>query len=546
MARMERGQIADLVRKAQKGEVEAMNRLLEAAYKNVLFQCRRIMDHPEDAEDMAQEALLKIYEKLDTLREPERFISWANTIASRLCLNERQRNPKDLQFLEDEEGNSVLDNLVDIDLHNVPEAAMDSAETQHMVQELVDKLPPEQRKTVMLYYNAEMSIKEIAQRMDVSENTVKSRLNYGRRALEKGVKSYEKEGVKLYGLAPMPFLLYFLRSAAETGGDAAAAAAVKTVLSSAGGAGVAAGTAAGSTAAAGASAGAASAGAGILSGLGVKIAAAIVAGAVAIGGGAAIINGLSEEEQVDEIPPEQSQQITEPEDYEAAEVADPSAPVPIASYTTRRTTVLDERQWQYEIYLETPGFEEVNQGYAQINAFLDQIHQSFNAEDDPMVAAQMEEYNSGAVMARYVKTCGVVYQDEYYLSLSFSVPPTSDERSDYTFDVRTGQLLELSDLCEDTGQQAADWVAEAIRNSTFGEYLTQENYPDGEEGFYLANSDLTMEDIWLEGETASSNDGGPHKRCQAIYTWHMDDTVDDVNIPLPAMASMGEMLPIGG
>ena len=182
MARMERGQIADLVRKAQKGEVEAMNRLLEAAYKNVLFQCRRIMDHPEDAEDMAQEALLKIYEKLDTLREPERFVSWANTIASRLCLNERQRNPKDLQFLEDEEGNSVLDNLVDIDLHNVPEAAMDSAETQHMVQELVDKLPPEQRKTVMLYYNAEMSIKEIAQRMDVSENTVKSRLNYGRRA----------------------------------------------------------------------------------------------------------------------------------------------------------------------------------------------------------------------------------------------------------------------------------------------------------------------------------------------------------------------------
>ena len=188
MARMERGQIADLVKEAQAGDGQAMNRLLEAAYKNVLFQCQRIMDHPEDAEDMAQEALLKIYEKLDTLREPERFVSWANTIASRLCLNERQRNPKDLQFLEDEEGNSVLDNLEDFDLHNVPEAAMDSAETQRMVQQLVDKLPPEQRKTVMLYYNAEMSIKEIAERMVVSENTVKSRVNYEGRAIEKGVK----------------------------------------------------------------------------------------------------------------------------------------------------------------------------------------------------------------------------------------------------------------------------------------------------------------------------------------------------------------------
>ena len=86
MARMERVQVAELVRKAQAGDSEAMNQLLKTAYKNILFQCQRIMNHPQDAEDMAQEVLLQIYESLGTLREPERFISWANTIASRRCI----------------------------------------------------------------------------------------------------------------------------------------------------------------------------------------------------------------------------------------------------------------------------------------------------------------------------------------------------------------------------------------------------------------------------------------------------------------------------
>ena len=125
MEKMDKIQIADLVRKAQAGSETAMNELLKAAHKNVLFQCQRVMAHPEDAEDMAQEVLIKIYEMLGTLREPEHFISWANTIATRRCINERRRNPKDLQFLEDEDGGSVLDDLEELDQQSMPEAALD-------------------------------------------------------------------------------------------------------------------------------------------------------------------------------------------------------------------------------------------------------------------------------------------------------------------------------------------------------------------------------------------------------------------------------------
>ena len=283
--KMERNQIAELVQKAQAGDSEAMNQLLQTAYKNVLFQCRRIMKHPEDAEDMAQEVLLKIYETLGALREPERFISWANTIATRRCINERMRNPKDLQFLEDEEGNSILDDLEELDQQSMPEAALDNEETRRMVRELIDKLPEAQRVAVMSHYNAEMSVKEIAELLGVSENTVKSRLNYGRKAIEKGVKEYEKQGIKLYGLSPLPFLLYFLRSSAEMGSDAAASAAASAVLSAGAAAGTAAAEAAGSAGAVGSTAEAAASGA--AAGTGAAASASVGASTAAAGTGAA-------------------------------------------------------------------------------------------------------------------------------------------------------------------------------------------------------------------------------------------------------------------
>ena len=575
---MERNQIAELVQKAQAGDSEAMNQLLQTAYKNVLFQCRRIMKHPEDAEDMAQEVLLKIYETLGALREPERFISWANTIATRRCINERMRNPKDLQFLEDEEGNSILDDLEELDQQSMPEAALDNEETRRMVRELIDKLPEAQRVAVMSHYNAEMSVKEIAELLGVSENTVKSRLNYGRKAIEKGVKEYEKQGIKLYGLSPLPFLLYFLRSSAEMGSDAAASAAASAVLSAGAAAGTAAAEAAGSAGAVGSTAEAAASGAaagtgvssaagtgaaasasvgastaaagtgaagagaaagGLLGGLGVKAAAILLAGTVAVGGGAVLLSG----QQSEPAASSQSGQTSASAPEEDSVPADPDAPAPLASYTTRRTTVAEEAEFGFRgIYLETPLFEEVNEGYRQINAYFDQLHQAFNAADDPKVATVLARYESTSERenAEYTRTYGVSYQDGYYLSVSFreSVWPQgevpADGRIDYTFDVRTGELLELSDLHPGTDEEVAEWVAEAIRASEFGNLLSSNNYPSADDGFYIASGRVTQEDIERNQEIATNYQGGPHEAGTPMYTWHLSDTIDDVYIPLPA------------
>ena len=89
----------------------------------------------------------------------------------------------------------MLDDVEDLDQQKVPDKVVDDQETKRMIMDLVDALPPEQRMCVLFYYYAGMSVKEIAQTLEISEGTVKSRLNYARKAVKAGVDQYESETV---------------------------------------------------------------------------------------------------------------------------------------------------------------------------------------------------------------------------------------------------------------------------------------------------------------------------------------------------------------
>lgn len=304
-------EIAPLVQRAQAGDEQALSSLLLLAYPQVLKQCQMVMKHPEDAEDMTQETILRICEKLDTLQKPERFLTWACRIAANLCINERSRHPKDLQFAEDEDGNSFLDDLEDLDRRNIPEEALEDKERMRTVAELIDGLPRAQRECVYFQVIDGYKVKTIAEMTGVSENTVKSRLNYARKALEKGAAEYEeKNGVKLFSLSPLFFLRFAMRQTAAEGLDMAAVdAAVKAALVKAGAAGSAAG-AAGSAAVGGASGSAAAASgaaaakgaAGVLGGMTAKIAAGVLAGAIAVGGVKVAVTGQRKGAETADVP----------------------------------------------------------------------------------------------------------------------------------------------------------------------------------------------------------------------------------------------------
>ena len=238
--------MSPVIRRCLSGGQQAQEELVLAAQNRVYYHCRKMLKHEEDALDATQEILISMLTRLDRLQDPEAFWGWLSAMTANHCRNVLTRGRREAQIPEDDEGNSLLDAFESLDEQTVPDKALDNDETRRMIVELVDQLPPPQRQCVLMFYYEEMSVKDIAAALETSEGTVKSRLNYARKAIKSGVDAYAAQGVKLY--SALPFLVYFLQRDAGIGGLSASAAEAlaRSVLAGA------AGTAAAGTAAAGA------------------------------------------------------------------------------------------------------------------------------------------------------------------------------------------------------------------------------------------------------------------------------------------------------
>lgn len=238
--------MSPVIRRCLSRDQQAQEELVLAAQNRVYYHCRKMLKHEEDALDATQEILISMLTRLDRLQDPEAFWGWLSAMTANHCRNVLTRGRREAQIPEDDEGNSLLDAFESLDEQTVPDKALDNDETRRMIVELVDQLPPPQRQCVLMFYYEEMSVKDIAAALETSEGTVKSRLNYARKAIKSGVDAYAAQGVKLY--SALPFLVYFLQRDAGIGGLSASAAEAlaRSVLAGA------AGTAAAGTAAAGA------------------------------------------------------------------------------------------------------------------------------------------------------------------------------------------------------------------------------------------------------------------------------------------------------
>ena len=218
--------IKEAVIKAQNGDQSAFSFLYEETYKSKYYLALKYMKNKEAAEDVLQDAYLKAFSKLGTLKQPEAFEGWLGMIVANTAKNMLvKKNP--LLFSEmalDHEGEEYVYDVEDEDSENQPELAYTREETKELVHILLDGLSEEQRMAILMFHLENASISEIAQAMDCSENTVKSRLNYGRKNLKIQAEQLQKKGYKLYAVAPVLLLVYLLRN------DRSVMAADKTFL----------------------------------------------------------------------------------------------------------------------------------------------------------------------------------------------------------------------------------------------------------------------------------------------------------------------------
>ena len=163
--------------------------------------------------DVLQDAYIKAFARLDSLQDANAFPGWMSTIVANTAINALQKKKavlfSDLQN-ENDEGDVFEYNLEDENMSTQPEMACTVQETQDMVRELIDSLSDEQRICVLMFHLEGYSIKDIATVLNCSENTVKSRLNYGRKNIKAKAEELQKKGYKLYSYTPMCLLVYLL------------------------------------------------------------------------------------------------------------------------------------------------------------------------------------------------------------------------------------------------------------------------------------------------------------------------------------------------
>ena len=265
--------LKDLVELSKEGDQQAIAQLYDRTSKRAYYLAKQLVKDEDQAQDIVQDAYVKVFTNLHLLEQVENFQGWLNTIVVNKSKDYLKKKKPMLfsQMVSEEDEGSELD-FEDEGGYFSPDKRVDYTETKRLIQGMIDRLPQEQRMAIVLFYLEEMPVKQIARVMECSEGTVKSRLNYGRKAIKAQVLELEKKGTKLYCVPFIPFLYWLLRQQAFS----------TVVPAAVGRRAVAAGMAAAGKAGAGAASGGVASGSGAVAGK-AAVAAAGKAGAAAAG-----------------------------------------------------------------------------------------------------------------------------------------------------------------------------------------------------------------------------------------------------------------------
>ena len=221
------------VKEALKGNNDGFTYLYENTYYDKYYIALKYVNNDQDAQDVLHDAYLIAWQKLGTLKDAEKFPSWLGMIVANTAKNALiKKKPTLFSQLDkvDSDGDVVEYEMEDDYVGEQPEMNYTIQETQQFLYEMLECLPEEQKLCVLMYHIEDMKIKEIAEALECSENTVKSRLTYGRKALRTKCDEMQAKGYKLYSVAPIPFILYLVSCEAKTYGANAVAAAAGTRL----------------------------------------------------------------------------------------------------------------------------------------------------------------------------------------------------------------------------------------------------------------------------------------------------------------------------
>jgi RNA polymerase sigma-70 factor, ECF subfamily len=189
---VERETEAELARQLMTGDAEAFDRFVEHFRAKIFPYSWLMCGHREDAEEVAQETLLRVFETFDLLRDPQRIRPWVFKIAKNACLMKRRKSifapARELSLDElmpaRRPGGGQGEGKLEIaDWSRLPDRQALQSEMKAVLDKAIGELPELYRSVILLRDMEELPTEETAQILDLTADTVKTRLHRARLAL---------------------------------------------------------------------------------------------------------------------------------------------------------------------------------------------------------------------------------------------------------------------------------------------------------------------------------------------------------------------------
>lgn len=194
------------VKKYMDGDKKAFTEIYELTHQATYYYVFGTVKNKEVAEDIISDTYLEVVKSIGKLSSPEAFVSWLRTIAHSKIHKYFKKNGREVLVTEEEE--PIFDTLENENEEFIPAVALEKESDRNEIIRIINGLSDVQKQTVFMHYFDKMPVAKIAEAMECSENTVKSRLNYARKALKDMFVAEEKKGNKFYSVAPFMFMLF--------------------------------------------------------------------------------------------------------------------------------------------------------------------------------------------------------------------------------------------------------------------------------------------------------------------------------------------------
>jgi RNA polymerase sigma-70 factor, ECF subfamily len=171
----------DLIQKAKKGDSLALSTLLQQNYSFLLKYLMKVTLHPQMAEDLTQETMMKCVEKIHLYNGESKFSSWLITIASNLFIDLKRRKKRERQWMEQEQA-----------LRKMKWNAANRNEEWADVLDVLADVSVEIRMPIVLKHYYGYSYEEIGKMLGIVEGTVKSRVSNGLKRVRKELDRLEE------------------------------------------------------------------------------------------------------------------------------------------------------------------------------------------------------------------------------------------------------------------------------------------------------------------------------------------------------------------